>query len=104
MFEKIKEKYKEGKTLLEKCLSSKYLNIDRIISSLEGHEKVSVALLYLLLICMAYAPVVFYGRSLHASLYHPYGVLDNWPSGYEGRKPLNTFNIDLTHTFNACSD
>ena len=101
MSEKIKGKYKDGKTLLGKCLSSKYLNIDRIISSLEGHEKVSVALLYLLLICAAYAPVVFYGRSLHASLYHPYGVLNDWPSGYEGRKPLNTFNIDQTHALTA---
>ena len=67
----------------------------------KGYEKPSAALLYLLLICVAYAPVVFSGRSLHASLYYPYGVLNDGPVGYEGRKPLNTFNIDHTHAFTA---
>lgn len=77
----------------------RYLNFEGIIDSLNRHEKTSIALLYVLLICIAYAPVVFSGRSLHASLYHPYGILSDGPVGYEGRKSLNTFNIDLTHNY-----
>jgi hypothetical protein len=80
-------------------LSYKEPGFERIVESLKGQERASVALLYVLLVCIAYAPVTFAGRSLQASLFHPYGVLDNWPAGYEGRKPLNTFNIDLTHDY-----
>lgn len=28
-------------------------------------------------------------------MYQPYGVVDGWPHGYEGRVPADTFNIDL---------
>src|SRR3990167_2802958 len=77
----------------------KYLSLEGIIDLLKGHEKASIALLYVVLICTAYAPVVFSGRSLQASLYHPFGVLNDWPAGYDGRKPLNTYNIDLTHDY-----
>lgn len=48
--------------------------------------------LYLLLICLIYPQVVFLGKSLIASLYYPKEFI---PPGYEDKKPLNIFNIDL---------
>lgn len=51
--------------------------------------------LYLLLITVFYTPVMLSNRSLLPSLYQPHGVVEGWPYGYEGRIPVNTFNIDL---------
>ena len=48
--------------------------------------------LYLLLICLIYPQVVFLGKSLIASLYYPEEFI---PPQYQGKKPLNIFNIDL---------
>jgi len=48
--------------------------------------------LYLLLICLIYPQVVFLGKSLIASLYYPKEFI---PPGYEDKKLLNIFNIDL---------
>jgi len=62
---------------------------------LKKNEKLSAAILYLILISVMYAPVVFFGKSLQPSLYQPHGVVEGWPYGYKGRIPVNTFNIDL---------
>lgn len=59
------------------------------------NENIRVLLLYVTLICVLYAPVVFLGKSLIPSLSYPYGITEYSPSGYQGRKPLNVFNIDL---------
>jgi hypothetical protein len=60
---------------------------------LKDHEPVRALLLYLLLISIFYAPVVFTGKSLQPSLYQPHGVVEGWVSG--GRRPVNSFNVDL---------
>ncbi|UCG80841.1 MAG: hypothetical protein JSV60_00735, partial [Desulfobacterales bacterium] len=52
-------------------------------------------LFYLALISALYAPVVFGGKSLQPALYQPHGLVQGWPYAYEGRKPVNTFNVDL---------
>lgn len=57
--------------------------------------KLKAFLLYLILIAVFYAPVVFLGKSLHSPLYQPYGLTASWPHEYKGRIPVNTFNIDL---------
>jgi hypothetical protein len=52
-------------------------------------------LFYLALISVLYAPVVFGGKSLQPALYQPHGLMQGWPYAYDGRKPVNTFNVDL---------
>jgi hypothetical protein len=56
---------------------------------------IRVLLFYLALISALYAPVVFGGKSLQPALYQPHGLVQGWPYAYEGRKPVNTFNVDL---------
>lgn len=46
---------------------------------------------------VAYAPVVFLGRSLVPTLFYPYGLPDGAPAN--GRLPANTFNIDLSDAY-----
>ncbi|MBI4949004.1 MAG: hypothetical protein HY955_02530 [Deltaproteobacteria bacterium] len=58
-------------------------------------DKSRALLYYILLISILYGPVVFFGKSLQPALYQPYGLLDAWPHGYDGRTPVNTFDIDL---------
>ena len=52
-------------------------------------------LVYLVLISALYSPVVFGGKSLQPALYQPHGLMEGWPYGYQGRTPVNTFNVDL---------
>ncbi len=58
-----------------------------------------VALAYLILIIMAYSSVVFLGRTLQPVHYYSVGLdgitteVGSW--NYQGRTPINTFNIDL---------
>lgn len=59
------------------------------------HEKPSAFLLYLVLIAVAYGPVLFSARSLAPPLLQPHGVVASWPRGYEGRTPANMFNMDI---------
>ena len=59
------------------------------------NETLVAACLYALLISLVYFPVVFLGKTLLPSLYATYGVTDTGPYEYEGRKPVNTFNVDL---------
>ncbi|MBE9528337.1 MAG: YfhO family protein [Proteobacteria bacterium] len=66
-----------------------------MINSLNRHDKLSALLLYLVLIAVAYGPVLFGARSLAPALLQPHGVVAGWPVGYEGRTPVNLFNIDL---------
>ena len=60
---------------------------------------IKVALAYLILIMMAYSSVVFLGRTLQPVHYYSVeleGITTEVGSGsYEGRTPINTFNIDL---------
>jgi hypothetical protein len=65
------------------------------ISSRKNLPNIKALLIYLALISALYAPVVFGGKSLQPALYQPHGVVQGWPYGYEGRKPVNTFNVDL---------
>ena len=69
------------------------MNIKKILQ----HETAIALLFYLLLICILYGQVIFFGKSLLPNLYYPNGVA---PMGYQGRKPVNTFWVDLgTPTF-----
>ncbi len=52
-------------------------------------------LLYLLCTLLLYAPVVFTGKSLLPLLYQPNGMVEDGAYGYDYRKPVNTFNVDL---------
>jgi len=63
------------------------------LSNFPGNIK--ALLIYLSLISAVYAPVVFGGKSLQPALYQPHGLMQGWPYGYEGRKPVNVFNVDL---------
>jgi hypothetical protein len=65
------------------------------ISSRKKLPNIKALLIYLALISALYAPVVFGGKSLQPALYQPHGVVQGWPYGYEGRRPVNTFNVDL---------
>ena len=58
-------------------------------------EKTRAFLLYLALLCIFHAPVVFFGKSLQAPLLQPYGFVNGFPYGYESRLPVDSFNIDL---------
>jgi len=58
-------------------------------------EKPRAVLLYLALLFIFHAPVVFLGKSLQAPLMQPYGLVNGFPYGYEGRLPSDSFNIDL---------
>jgi hypothetical protein len=66
-----------------------------MVRRLITNEAVLTACLYALLISLVYFPIVFLGKTLLPSLYSTYGVTDAGPYKYEGRKPVNTFNIDL---------
>jgi len=59
------------------------------------NETVVVGFLYALLICLVYFQVVFLNKTLLPSLYSTHGVTQSGPYEYDGRKPINTFNIDL---------
>ncbi|EDN71530.1 conserved hypothetical protein, membrane [Beggiatoa sp. PS] len=63
------------------------------------HINIKVALGYLILIMMAYSSVVFLGRTLQPILYYSVGLdgitTEVGPWNYQGRTPINTFNIDL---------
>ena len=60
---------------------------------------IKVALAYLILIVMAYSSVFFLGRTLQPVLYYSVGLdgitteAGSWR--YQGRTPINTFNVDL---------
>jgi len=62
---------------------------------MKKHEHLNAFMLYVLLIALFYTPVVFLNKTLQPAVYQPHGVVDGWPYGYKGRKPVNTFNIDL---------
>lgn len=61
------------------------------------HENLSAALLLIAAICIIYAPIVFFNKSLQPPLFYPLnGVVETGAYGYEGRIPVNSFNIDMT--------
>jgi hypothetical protein len=59
------------------------------------NETIVVGCLYALLISLIYFQVVFLGKTLLPSLYATHGVTQTGPHQYNGRRPVNTFNIDL---------
>ncbi len=67
----------------------------RALGLLWKQETFRAALLYAVVVAALFAPVVFLGRSLQPPLYYPYGVTDQGAYAYDGREPINTFNIDL---------
>lgn len=50
----------------------------------------------LALVAAVHAPVVFGGKSYAPSGLQPHGLVDGAAYGYEGRTPVNTFNVDLS--------
>ena len=66
-----------------------------VVSPFVKNEKISIALLYALVILVVYAHVVFLGKTLLPSLYYPHGVTESAHVEYGGRETANTFNIDL---------
>lgn len=66
-----------------------------MIDFLEKRQRLQALLFYAVLISVFYFPVVFAGKSLQPPLLQPHGVVSGWPYGYEGRTPVNTFNIDM---------
>ncbi|MEK7680060.1 MAG: hypothetical protein AAB356_07695, partial [Deltaproteobacteria bacterium] len=66
-----------------------------MIDFLEKRRRLQALLFYTVLISVFYFPVVFAGKSLQPPLLQPHGVVSGWPYGYEGRTPVNTFNIDM---------
>ena len=63
---------------------------------MKGYPNLSVALLFALIVVGFYAPVVLFGRSLLSPLYYPRGVMSEGPYGFSGRRPVNTFNVELS--------
>lgn len=59
------------------------------------HETLVIGFLYGLLVSLVYLQVAFLGKTLLPSLYSTHGVTQTGPYQYNGRKPINTFNIDL---------
>jgi hypothetical protein len=63
------------------------------------HVNIKVALAYIIIIMVAYSSIIFLGRTLQPILYYPIeldGITteeNSW--SYQGRTPINTFNIDL---------
>lgn len=66
-----------------------------MIDFLKKHTDTRAFLLYILLISILYAPVVFDRKTLQPPLYQPHGIVDGWTYGYNGRRPVNVFNVDL---------
>lgn len=63
--------------------------------SLQMQDKFRAFIYYILLVAVMYSPVVFFGKTLQPALYQPYGLLNSWPQDYNGRVPVNIFDIDL---------
>lgn len=72
--------------------------LNQTIEYFKPREKLSAALLYLILICVFYAPVVFFGKTLQPPLYYQNSVTERGVWNYGGRKPVNVFNLDLANT------
>ena len=62
-------------------------------SNLRSHLKAFI--LYAALVSAFYAPVVFGGKTVQSALIQPHGMTDGRPYGYDGRVPVNLFNVDL---------
>ncbi len=58
-------------------------------------DKLRALIYYTAIIILLYAPVVLTGKSLQPPLYQPHGVMEGFPYEYEGRTPVNSFNVDL---------
>jgi hypothetical protein len=56
---------------------------------------VAIGLLFGSILAVFYAPVVFGSKSLQAPLYTLSPILPNGPWGYAGRRPGNTFDVDI---------
>ncbi len=52
-------------------------------------------LLFAAVVAGCYAPVVFAGKSLQGPLYTVSPILPGGPWNYEGRRPANTFDVDI---------
>lgn len=61
---------------------------------IKNRTNVNIFLLYILIISCIYTQVVFFGKSLLPNLYYS-GNGEFFPSGYEGRMPINVFHVDM---------
>lgn len=59
-------------------------------------EIIRAALFYAGILAIVYASVIFFGYTLQPAIYAPHGVTDTGLYEYEGRKPINTFNVDMS--------
>ena len=63
--------------------------------SLRKREDYFAFILYIVLICILYSPVVFAGKSLLPGLYQPHGIVAEGVYEHSGRYPVNSFSIDI---------
>jgi len=76
------------------------LRTQRLRAALEGVRRhlgsgFAVALFLGAVLAVCYAPVIFGGKSLQAPLYTVNPVLPDGPSNHAGRRPGNTFDVDI---------
>jgi hypothetical protein len=81
------------KSAMTKLLHSYQWTMRRLHTALK--DAVWAGLLYIVVLMLLYAPVVFLGRSLQAPLATPFGVTDSGAYGYEGRLPVANFGVDI---------
>ncbi len=65
------------------------------LSGLCRHEKSAAGLAYLVLICLVFAQVVFFSKSLMPLLFYPHGNTLAGSGSPSTRTPENTYNVDL---------
>ena len=73
------------------------LIFEKLLFFFRCRQNLSAFLLYIGIISFIYAPVVFLGRSLQAPLFYQNIVTEEGVYGYQGRKPVNSLNVDLTN-------
>lgn len=63
---------------------------------MRSHPTRTAALLFALIVAAFYSPVLLFGKSLLSPLYYPRGVTAEGAYGFAGRRPVNTFNVELS--------
>ena len=69
--------------------------LKRALHFLGAQETLRVALLYAGILSVVYASVIFFGYTLQPASYASYGITETGANGYEGRRPIYDFNIDM---------
>jgi hypothetical protein len=71
------------------------MRLAQVVCSLERSRLIGVVVLLGAILAVFYAPVVFGGKSLQSPLYTISPVLPGGPWNYGGRRPNNTFDVDM---------